>query len=335
MANVSSTLEESFSSGHLSNFGHLHNVACEKLTRYFGLDEDRDVMLTSSGHTALMSAFATLGSKSVLMPAYTFQSTFSSAAIQDINITLIDSEKDSPVIDFEKVCKIDKSMYDTVVVVCPLSIIPDLQKISEFCKENNKKLIIDGAATFGSESNNCIYSCGDAYCMSFHATKTLSVGECGCVIANKEVIKEVKKYITFGFDGNKVPIMVGINGKVSEYTCAILIDLLSNINPLLTIRADNSNYLRKRLNDYVNIPESFAGITMYQAFPIFLKDKTTRDKVFNELRLNNVEVMSYYKPLKDLENATNLYNRNICIPNHHNVSLQDIDDVCSIILNNV
>jgi dTDP-4-amino-4,6-dideoxygalactose transaminase len=194
-------------------------MAVDKLRKYFLLDDGRKVTLTSSGHTALMAAYAAVGAKNVLMPAYTFESTRAAATLQGINVILVDSEVNNPCLTVDKIKEISLSSYDTVVVVCPLSIIPDLKSISDFCRENNKKLIVDGAATFGTTNDNSIFNYGDVFCMSFHATKTLSVGECGCTMANEELSDKIKKYITFGFDDSRTPVMVGMNAKVSDSTC--------------------------------------------------------------------------------------------------------------------
>jgi dTDP-4-amino-4,6-dideoxygalactose transaminase len=165
----------------------------------------------------------------------------------------VDSEVNNPCLTVDKIKEISLSSYDTVVVVCPLSIIPDLKSISDFCRENNKKLIVDGAATFGTTNDNSIFNYGDVFCMSFHATKTLSVGECGCTMANEELSDKIKKYITFGFDDSRTPVMVGMNAKVSEYTCAVLLDLLSTIDSVLMVKGANSYYYNKRLKEKVLI----------------------------------------------------------------------------------
>jgi len=329
--NLETLLKDSIKSGHLSNFGKLYYRATDLLTDKLQLHGDRKVVITSSGHTALMAAYAVLDVKRLVVPSYTFEATRSAATLQGIEVQLVDVDADSGCLSVEVLKNLPIGSYDAVVAVAALSSIPDLMALSLFCQVNNKKLIVDGAPTYGTDG---IYNYGDAFCLSFHATKTLSVGEAGAVIMRSSDAEAAKQYITFGFDDKKKVQREGINGKVSEYTCAILIDLLCKVDPFVDRRLRNLARYKKHLGSF--IPYSYMERTCYCSLPLVLKHFDESARCLMELNKAKVQALRYYKPLDiNFKVSTNLYERNVCLPIHHGLSYKDIDFICGIILDNV
>ena len=325
---LESLLGDSMRSGHLSNFGSLYHTAVRTLVRKLGLYEDRGIVLTSSGHTALMTAYASLGVKRLVVPSYTFEATRAAATLQGIEVILADVSPDTGCLDVESLSVIPSDSYDSVVVVASLSTIPDLDYLSYYCRRLGKKLIIDGAPTFGTGG---VYNYGDAYCLSFHATKTLSIGEGGAVILNNNLVEAAKQYITFGFDKNKEVKMTGINGKLSEYSCAILVNLLRRIDYYVDRRVENLEQYKKRFG-YL-IPKSFIDRTVYCSLPIVLDSEKKAKDCLKSLNSKGVQALQYYKPLDtSFEVSNSLYKRNVCLPIHHGLSCEEIDFICTTVL---
>lgn len=322
MLAIEKYIRPSFNSGYLSNFGQAYNVFCERLHCFLKLDDDKEIVIVSSGHTALQAAYYVLGTKRPAVTDYTFRST------------LCASFDDPVVVDCDKQGFLDidgiNDECDGVALVCPISRIPDIKKYEEICRKRNIPLVIDGAATFGTPD---IYNHGDCFCLSFHATKTFPIGEGGAVVCSKEVAKKIKQYINFGFDEHKNPIMHGTNAKVSEYTCAIGLAILDEIekdNGPLDKRLRNSRIYNKRLSEFV-LP-TFSSKTIYQTFPIYVNNKDMAKKIRDKLRENDIEFLQYYKPLTYLSNARTLYENNICLPCHQDISEEQINQICDIIL---
>jgi len=324
-------LKTSFQRGHLSNFGPLYDKAVSELSNLLNIvGSDKELVLTSSGHTALMAAYACLGTKKALVPAYTFESTRSAATIQGIELVISDVDVDTGCLSVDILNDMAKD-YDTVVVVCALSTIPDLSGIEDFCRINNKRLIIDGAPTFGTSlysGDRPIHDYGDAFCYSFHATKTLSVGECGAIIARTNIADKVRQFINFGFDRNKNVSMTGMNAKISEYTCAVLLALLKNIKNVIDRRKLNYLIYKQRLGKY--IPSSTSAVTVYQCLPLFIEGKSK--EVIEALNKKDIQALKYYKPLMNQPTARMLYDSNVCLPNHHRLTDSDVNLICDIVL---
>lgn len=326
MDRVSFYLKESFEKKHLSNFGPAYQLLCEKLKEFLGLDSSKDILLCTSGHTALMAAYQAFDCTTLYVPAYTFKSTESAASLQGMHPLKIDVNPDTG-------CMHDLPSYPNsrptaVVPVCALSTIPDFDYIKKQASRIGAKVIIDGAATFGTHN---IYNQGDAFCLSFHATKTFPIGECGALISDKRTIEKAKQYINFGFDAERIPKFTGMNAKISEYTAAIGLALLEKMPDAIQKRHKNRDLYVSELGDL--IPQSTSGSdTVYQTLPIFFKfDHEKAKKVRTKLKEANVEILQYYRPLEYLANTQMLYLTNICLPVHQDLTTEEIKHICQII----
>jgi len=312
----------------VSNFGPLYWQFHDRLISYLAISEDKDLSIVSSGTTALMTAFHSLGTKSTLVPSYTFAATQQAATLQGIKTIVADVELATGTFSLDTLEK-HKEEVDTVTAVCPLSSIPidKLIDISIWCKKNNKKLVIDGAATFGTLGPH--FNLGDAYCLSFHGTKNLPIGEGGCVIYNKGLDSSIRQYINFGLGKNKKIQGPGCNGKVSDYTCAIGLSLMDKIIPYFIARQKNVA-LYKELCSEVHTLSTIKN-TVYSCLPIYLPYEIEAKRKVLTLREEGIEALQYYYPLDDSNNSTFLYTHSICLPCHSQVTTDDIHRIAEII----
>lgn len=320
-------MEESHASGQLSNFGPAYDKLIEELKDFLNLAPDKDIVLTSSGHTALMAAYYALGCRYLIGPDYTFPSTMSAATIQRIIYEHTDVCKATAAPDpdvLNEYLTWSKAI-DSVVITAPLSNIPDFKSLYDVCVNHNRLLIIDGAATFGTPD---IYNYCDAFCYSFHATKTLSIGEGGALICSKAAAKIARRFINFNKDADFGQLKIGINGKLSEYACAIGLSILPAFRADMRLR--NAAIYRKYLDRFCL--ETYSDQTVYQVFPLFFDTPYEAEQVRLSLAREGVETLQYYKPLKSLFISSDLYNRNVCIPVHQGVTEQQAEDIAKLIV---
>ena len=318
---VEKYLKDDFETAQLSNFGPCYERLCDELSVFLNLPAGKRIVLTSSGHTALMAAYNMFLNKTytfIRMPSYTFPSTW-----QAIPYRLEYRE-------YENIYSLDSiDLYGNILsIVAPLSIIPDFEVI-ERTFGMMAPIIIDGAATFGTKD---IYGYGNYYCLSFHATKTFPLGEGGAVICSKCDEEEIRQYINFGMNNKKEIFDTGINGKISEYTCAIGLSILPKMNEVINRRLENAAIYKRRLGSLV--PKSWVDDTIYQTFPIFFPSTRKAEQARKLLTNNNIQHLQYYKPHQQVwtQYAQDLYDRNICLPVHQNVKPQDIDFICDLVL---
>jgi len=334
-AHFRKNIEVSLEAGHMSNFGPLYDKLAKELHFACSLNEEKFPVVTSSGHTALMTAFHCLEIKKPIIPCYTFESTRLAATSMGIEPIIADVDIKTGALSLSYISSLPEDSYDSLVVVTPLSAIPDLKKYEVFCRERGKRLVIDGAATFGTKG---VFNYGDAYCISFHATKSFPVGEAGAVFLNKGLIDTAKRFITFGLDSEKTPSGFGLNAKVSEYTCALALSLLAILSRYTIQRQRNTFQLKSELKCYrgdaVAFLSSVAGVdTAYQSFPIYMSNSSA---VLSHLNASGVSSIRYYKPLVDdparFPNTHKLYNSNVCIPVHSDLAHKHIDYMVKRIL---
>ena len=328
---VKAYMMNSFRTGQVSNFGPTYDKFVTRLKEFLDLSPDKEIVLTSSGHTALMAAYAVIGSMKFVIPSYTFESTRAAASLQKIPYEIVD-------VDLNSGCLTPECLEDlvhpfdtrTVVAVTALSTIPNLEALSNHCEKHNRTLIIDGAPSFGTSG---IYNYGDVFCLSFHATKTLGIGEGGAVICSKESAEKIKRFINFGFDSEKNVSFSGMNAKISEYSCAIGLALLEDISKAINKRLFNASLYKEFLQS--RCPKNFVRSTVYQSFPIYLEDSLQTQRVLQALKKNKIEAFRYYRPLTEHKNSVSLYERNICLPVHQDLTEQDIGRICKVVLDNL
>lgn len=308
----------------LSNGGELNKELSQQLHRYLKLSPDREVVLCSSGHTALMAAYAVSKARSILVPAFTFESTRCAATLQNIEVEYADvGTTATGCLDITSVLS---TTAQAIVVVCALSNIPYLKELSETCSNLGKTLIIDGAASFGTPE---IYNFGDFFCLSFHGTKTFPIGEGGAVICNKRNALLIKQFINFGFDSSRVPVMQGLNAKLSEYSCAIGLAVWPKVMKEISHKNGLRDYWSSQLRPFCSI--SSVKDTVYQSFPLFFPDKNSVEIVRTALDKHNIEYKQYYLPLVDLPITRRLYETNICLPCNGGVNRSTAEQIVNII----
>jgi len=314
--------DKSLSCGRVCNGGPSYDLLASRLAEYLGVDSSKkDVVLTSSGHTALMSCYNVIADASIIVPDYTFRSTLV-AASGDIHVDVGDVDVSNAALSMDA---IDGTSSSTVVVVCPLSTIPDLSAYQRKCDELGKRLIIDGAATFGTKG---IVNWGNAFCISMHGTKSFPVGEGGIVVCDKEYTQKIKQYLDFGIDrSGKGKHSKGVNGKISELSCAVGLALLDEIDQHIDARLANAEYYRKRLG-HLMLDDHRGTDTVYQMLPIF---SNAYPKSYE------VQLHKYYEPLTRhsrsvKNNADKLFESNICLPVHQDMTMEDLSRVVDTIL---
>jgi dTDP-4-amino-4,6-dideoxygalactose transaminase len=257
-----------------------------------------------------MAAYSIANAKKLLLPNFTFESTRCAATLQGIEVELADVELDSGCLP---ISAIHASQADTVVAVCALSTVPDLDNIQQACRETGKKLVIDGAASFGTPN---IWNYGDFFALSMHGTKTYPISEAGAIICSKEDARLIRQYIMFGFDENRNPVRRGMNAKLSEYACAIGLAVWDKVRQELLVKREFAAQIKAALPANA-ILKSTAGLdTIYQSIPIIMDSVAKSDAAIAEFASLGIETKKYYKPLSSMPTTDKLYSHSVCIPCH-------------------
>lgn len=210
-----------------SNHGTLLLALQQRLSEAMG---GNFVALASSGTTALEGAILASAGRArpqrhvCLMPAFTFIGSVAAVERCGFEPHFVDVDPETWMLDPRYL--LNHPRLDSAGLVLAVSAFGrkvDQAPWTAFRDATSIPVVIDGAAmvesTFASPAE-CI---GDIpVALSFHATKAFAIGEGGAVVTSSErAWRSAMAALNFGFDGTRLAVDAGVNGKMSEYHAAI------------------------------------------------------------------------------------------------------------------
>ena len=199
-----------------SNFGPMEHELTQRLADYFNVDFE-NVLLVTSGTLALQAAVATssrIGSRWVI-PGWTFVATAQAVVSAGSTVEFEDVD-----VDLWSLIPNRRRDADGVLTVAPFG---GEVRIDPWISESfERPVIIDAASCFDScRDLSSVKQNNVAVMVSLHATKLVTTGEGGVIVGPREWISEMKRWINFGFLGDRIANRTGTNAKLSEYQAAI------------------------------------------------------------------------------------------------------------------
>ena len=252
----------------------------EKWKRYNQL---QSVAFSSWGGAALAALeFFNVKGKTVLCPSNTFMATPLSVIKAGGRVEFVDCNKADLCLSLEDLrVKID--LYKPVavwVVHIGGHIAFQIKEIAALCKEKNIILLEDCAHAHGALWNGeKAGTWGDAGIYSFYATKTVSTGEGGMLVArNKDLVEFAKQYRNYGKFEYKVE---GLNYRISEFAAAIGCVQVDRLDDIVAMK---NEYARKHLDskfaNRVIFPEGM--VSGYYKYIVFEPIEKSTGKVYDQ-----------------------------------------------------
>ncbi len=180
----------------LSGNGDFTKKCHHLFNEYYGF---KNCLLTSSCTDALEMAAILIDihpGDEVIMPSYTFVSTANAFILRGAKILFVDSRKDSPGMDEDKIEELITSKTKAIVPVHYAGISCDMDKIMLIAKKYGLFVIEDAAQSIDSYyidkngNKSPLGSFGDLAAFSFHETKNIISGEGGMLVINNEEFKD-------------------------------------------------------------------------------------------------------------------------------------------------
>lgn len=346
-------IKELWESRWLTNMGVKHRQLEADLKDYLGT---KGIALYTNGHLALEHIFKAMdfprGSEVITTP-FTFVSTTHSIVNSGLIPVFCDVNDTDYTIDTKK---IEELITDKTVAIMPVHVygnLCDVEEIDKIAKKHNLKVIYDAAHAFGACYKNISSACfGDASMFSFHATKVFNTIEGGALcFGNVELETKLNDIKNFGLHGQDDCLYIGANAKMSEFQAAMGICNLRHIEEEIAKRKIAVERYRERLSGVVGIklcPEQKDVKSNYAYFPVVFDGYfKTRDEIFEELGENGITARKYFYPLtnsftcyKDFPTAgaektpvaDYLANRVLTLPLYADLTVEDVDRICDIIL---
>lgn len=308
---------------------------------------------TAGLHLALLASGIT-NQDSVITTPYTFVATAEVISYIGAEIKFVDIEKDSPLIDLNKIADAITSKTKAVIPVHYGGESVQIQALMKICKPHNIACIEDAAHAFPAKTENSyVGTQGDIGVYSFYATKTLTTAEGGMIITkNKQFYEAMKQLRLHGinkdiwdrYTNTKANweydvVTTGFKYNLTDIASSLGLAQLSIADKMQERRtAIAKNYLKelRALHEMglVDLPR-FSPCHSWHLFPIqipeqgsFLENRALRDRWMNQLSQKGIGLSVHYKPLhlmsyfqkekgytpNDFPNASNRFSRSFSLP---------------------
>lgn len=331
------------------------------------------VFVNSGSSSILLTLAALLQSKKlknskIVVPGLSWATDVSSPMILNMETFMCDCNLSDLSCDLNHLEKLFIDHNPSVfILVSPLGLVPDMEKIVNLCKKYDVILLEDVCESMGSKyDNKYLGSFGFASFFSMYFGHHLSTIEGGFINTDDEDFYHLllmmrshgwdrdlpkwkqnelrEKYSTNDFDSLYNFYVPGFNLRSTDLQAFIGLKSIQNLDSYSTIRNDNfNNYVKNLKVNELNIKNEPNDFISNFAFPILSKN---RDRIVKELIENNIEVrpliagdmskkpMWYEKhnPII-LPNCEYINQYGFYVPNHQNLTKENILNITKIINN--
>lgn len=335
----------------LTNMGDKHKELEICLKNYLDV---KNISLFTNGHLALELSLQNLNIKGeVITTPFTFASTTHAIVRNGLTPVFCDINLEDYTINVKKIEELINENTVAIVAVHVYGNICDVDEIDRIAKKYNLKVIYDAAHAFGVKyKGHGIASYGDVSMLSFHATKVFNTIEGGAACYNDSNFGiGLNRLKNFGIKDEETVEAVGANAKMNEFQAAMGLCNLRHIEDEILKRQRVVKRYKENLSDIAGIKlvKNQENVSPnYAYFPILI-DPTiygrNRDEIYNILKEHGIYSRKYFYPLTNnfdcyqgeynkvkLEVATYVSNNILTLPLYADLSLEDVDLICSYIL---
>lgn len=340
-------LQQIWDSKWITNGGMKHEQLEHALQKHLACDY---ISLFTNGHLALETALKALQlTGEIITTPFTFVST--SHAIVNAGCTPVfcDIEEETFTIDVSQIERYITEKTSAIVAVHVYGNCCDIEAIEAIAKKHNLKVIYDAAHAFNVLRNGkSIATAGDVTMYSFHGTKVFHTIEGGALVCKDQALFEkIQAMKNFGLSENHSAEFGGTNGKMSEFQAAMGLCNLDQLQYQIDWRSNLFNRYIEKLQtvDCITLPEIQSSIIPnYAYFPIRVKEGL-RNQLHEKLQEENILARKYFYPLishmsyfeeyyiqGNTPVAEKAAEEVLVLPLHMNVTLDQIDFICDVII---
>ncbi|MFF7706229.1 DegT/DnrJ/EryC1/StrS family aminotransferase [Pseudomonas sp. NPDC007930] len=289
-----------YASRWLTNSGPLCCELEERLKEYLGV---RNIVLVSNGTLALQVAYRALGlAGSAVTTPFSFVATASSLQWEGIRPVFADIDPHTWNLapgQIEAALQADtRAIVATHVFGNPCAV----QAIGEVAQRHDLKVVYDGAHAFGvRHGGQSLLNHGDITTLSFHATKLFHTIEGGAIVTNDDDLAEqVRLLCNFGIADYETIEGIGINAKLNEFSAAMGLCILDDIELILEQRAEIGDFYERALGNHLQLQETSPDSQInYSYFPVALPDHAAMLAARAALQARGINPRRYFYPSLD------------------------------------
>ena len=312
-------IKDAVNSGKISGNGKYTRLCQQFFEKKYGF---KKCLLTTSCTDALEMAAILLDIKEgdeVIAPSYTFVSTVNAFVLRGAKIIFVDSKKTHPGMDEDSVEKFITPKTKAIVMVHYAGTACNMDKIMDIANRHHLFVVEDAAQAIDNyyTGNNgvkrALGSIGHLATFSFHETKNIISGEGGMLVINDEqfikraeIIWEKGTNRTAFFNGEVDKygwVDIGSSFLPSEIIAAFLWAQLENLKGIQYKRMQHWVTYFEGLKDWATENDiELPVIPNYSTnnahmFYLVCKNLEQRNKLIDELKLNNINAVFHYLSL--------------------------------------
>ncbi|WP_197539479.1 DegT/DnrJ/EryC1/StrS family aminotransferase [Nonlabens marinus] len=336
-------LRKVWNRNYVTNNGPLAIELEQRLAQYLG---ESHLAWMSNGTIALQIAIDSLNlTGSILTTPFTYVATANSILWQKCTPIFVDIEESGFSIDPKKLDNMIAPDTTGILAVHVYGYPCDVDALASYADLKGLKLIYDASHTFGCEyRGKALAGYGDLATLSFHATKVFHTIEGGGVVSHhKDLAEKIKLSTTHGhkFDDYS---QVGTNGKNSELHAGVgLLNLEGFHNVVLGRKNIFDRYLKafSHTDLFMLDPSSYRDFKYNYAYaPVLFSSEDELLKVVEELNQQNIYPRRYFYPAlntlpylnpNSCPRAESVSKRMLCLPLYHDLELESVDTVISVV----
>ncbi|KPZ07351.1 Aminotransferase, DegT/DnrJ/EryC1/StrS family protein [Pseudomonas tremae] len=293
-------VEGIYARGWLTNHGPLAKELTDRLKDYLGV---RHIILTNNGTLALQVAYRALGlTGSAVTTPFSFVATSSSLQWEGIRPIFADIDPAtwniSPQHISNSIAEDTTAIVGTHVFGNPCAV----EAIQQIARKHSLKVVYDGAHAFAvRHAGQSVLNHGDISTLSFHATKLFHTIEGGAIITNDdELARKAHLLCNFGISGVDRIDGIGINAKLNEFSAAMGLCVLDNIENILEERAEIACRYTSSLESYLDLQQPQTDSSLNNSYyPVALRDEQQLLQVRTALNLREINPRRYFYPSLD------------------------------------
>lgn len=344
-------IKELWDSHWLTNMGVKHQQLEKSLKEYLDVD---GISLFTNGHMGLELAIQAMNlTGEVITTPFTFASTTQAIVRNGLTPVFCDINPEDYTLDVEKLESLITDKTSAIIPVHVYGNVCNVEEIDRIAKKHGLKVIYDAAHTFGVKyKGKGIGSFGDASMFSFHATKVYNSIEGGAVcFKDEEYGLAMNRLKNFGIRSEEVVDSIGANAKMNEFQAAMGICNLRHVDAEIEKRQKVHERYMDRLSkiDGLQLLKKQEHVKPnYAYFPVVFHEETfgaSRDEVYDKLKENDICARKYFYPLtntfacfngrfdvNETPVALRLSQQVLTLPMYADLSLEDVDRICDIII---
>ena len=356
-----SYIHDAVNTGKISGNGSFTKKCQQFFQETYGFHK---CLLTSSCTDALEMCAILLNIKEgdeIIMPSYTFVSTANAFVLRGAKIVFVDSMKENPNMDAEKIEELITSKTKAIVPVHYAGIACDMDKIMELAQKYNLIVIEDAAQAIDSYFTGKdgvkkpLGSIGHLSAFSFHETKNIISGEGGMLVINDaqfdnraEIIweKGTNRSAFFRGETDKYGwVDIGSSFLPSEIIAAFLWAQLENLTDIQTTRKQHWQKYNEELSTWaaqndIKLPfiPSY-GTNNAHMYYLVCNSLEQRTRLINHLKNNGILAVFHYLSLhkspfyhskhdgRELPETDNYSDTLIRLPLYYTLSEDDMNQI--------